>query len=434
MNMANLRGRSATVAGVLMALAFAFVALLAVATARRDLRPSSLTSVSSNTNKNNNDIELTRKHKHGEQKEQDEQDEYGHYADHYRDRYEHYFERYEHYFDRYYDFGGVGEALDAREDISEAENNEEVDNDDELLDLAKAMAASSQAASLMTDSLLGFDFNLGPVLCNTLDCPNFKVLDRYEHSVELRRYEPATFTTTDLSIDRDGAGCLEKAAMVGFHRLLSYNFGDNEEQEKLRMTAPVLYRFDLDHKASSRHQVRFKDEFSESFFVPFKFQDKPPEPSNPDVHLVDTKRTDVFVRAFDGYATGDRMGRVAAAFLRDLYDDGHRFDCRTVYVGQYSPPFQPLFRYNEIWVLRRRKGKRNEAGATDDDTAPDVDPHDDDDDDDDVDDKDMDCGDWLNGDDADDGGMPFVAAAGDGAVAYDVEGDGGVDERKILPS
>lgn len=175
MNMANLRGRSATVAGVLMALAFAFVALLAVATARRDLRPSSLTSVSSNTNKNNNDIELTRKHKHGEQKEQDEQDEYGHYADHYRDRYEHYFERYEHYFDRYYDFGGVGEALDAREDISEAENNEEVDNDDELLDLAKAMAASSQAASLMTDSLLGFDFNLGPVLCNTLDCPNFKV-------------------------------------------------------------------------------------------------------------------------------------------------------------------------------------------------------------------------------------------------------------------
>lgn len=97
-------------------------------------------------------------------------------------------------------------------------------------------------------------------------------------------------------------------------------------------------------------------------------------------------------------------------------------------------PSQPLFRYNEIWVLRRRKGKRNEAGATDDDTAPDVDPHDDDDDDDDVDDKDMDCGDWLNGDDADDGGMPFVAAAGDGAVAYDVEGDGGVDERKILPS
>ncbi len=43
----------------------------------------------------------------------------------------------------------------------------------------------------------------------------------------------ATFTTTDLSIDRDGAGCLEKAAVVGFHRLLSYNFGDNEDQEKV---------------------------------------------------------------------------------------------------------------------------------------------------------------------------------------------------------
>lgn len=44
------------------------------------------------------------------------------------------------------------------------------------------------------------------------------------------------------------------------------------------MTAPVLYRFDLDQKASSRHQVRFKDEFSESFFVPFKFQVGRPDP------------------------------------------------------------------------------------------------------------------------------------------------------------
>ncbi len=171
--MANPRGRSATAAGALLALAFACIALLAVATARRDLRPSSLSSASSDINDNSNEIELTRKHKHHEQREQDEQDEYSHYADHYRDRYEHYFELHEHDFDRYYDFGGVGEALDAREDVSEAKNNGE--DNDELLNLAKAMADFSPAASQLSDSLLGFDFNLGPVLCNTLDCPNFKV-------------------------------------------------------------------------------------------------------------------------------------------------------------------------------------------------------------------------------------------------------------------
>lgn len=68
----------------------------------------------------------------------------------------------------------------------------------------------------------------------------------------------------------------------------------------------------------------------------------------------------MFVRAFDGYATGDRMGRVAAAFLRDLYDDGHRFDCRTVYVGQYSPPFQVCTGIGFIVGLDGPRGKRIE--------------------------------------------------------------------------
>jgi hypothetical protein len=38
------------------------------------------------------------------------------------------------------------------------------------------------------------------------------------------------------------------------------------------MTAPVLYALDIDAKASSRRLLRFKDRFSVSFFVPFRFQ------------------------------------------------------------------------------------------------------------------------------------------------------------------
>lgn len=52
------------------------------------------------------------------------------------------------------------------------------------------------------------------------------------------------------------------------------------------------------------------------------------------------QETDIFVHAFDGYATGARISRIASSFLRNLYDDGHRVDCRTVYIAQYSPPFQ----------------------------------------------------------------------------------------------
>ncbi|KXZ49665.1 hypothetical protein GPECTOR_20g522 [Gonium pectorale] len=271
--------------------------------------------------------------------------------------------------------------------------------------LAQALAAADGRAMAAAASALGN--GLGPVLCNSLDCPEYKVLDRYK-DVELRRYDPATFTSTVLSLNDEG--CIEKAAVKGFHRLLKYNLGDNEDGKKLAMTAPVLYSLDVDRRASSRRALRFKDRFSVSFFVPFRYQDEPPSPSDPEVFLVDVDEVDIFVRSFDGFATGNRIERVATTFLRDLHDDGLRFDCRTLYIAQYSPPFQPVFRYNEVWVLRRRRHKKDVADgdAADADAGADAGPDDDGDDD------DLTCGSWLDDDDD--------VAAGGGA-------DAGADEQ-----
>ncbi|PNW79241.1 hypothetical protein CHLRE_09g407350v5 [Chlamydomonas reinhardtii] len=270
---------------------------------------------------------------------------------------------------------------------------------------AKAFAGDAAAADEEEAEAGG---GLGPVLCDTLDCPNFKVLDRYEGGVELRRYDPASFVSTVLSLDEEG--CIEKAAVAGFQRLIKYNFGDNEDEKKVPMTAPVLYALDVDRKASSRRALRWRDRFSVSFFLPFRYQGSsrsPPRPSNPDVFLVDVREVDVFIRAFDGFATASRIGRVASAFIRDLHDAGHKIDCRTVYVAQYSPPFQPVFRYNEVWILRRRRGRKTSGGDEPVDPS-DVDPdqpeapYDDDDDDDDPARGDgvegEECGAWLDGD------------------------------------
>ncbi|KAG2487622.1 hypothetical protein HYH03_013761 [Edaphochlamys debaryana] len=233
--------------------------------------------------------------------------------------------------------------------------------------VAEAMAgvaAGAGAGAEAAGAALQSDLGLGPVLCDSLDCPSFRVLDRYPGGVELRRYDPASFTSTVLSLDDQ---CLERSAVIGFHRLLKYNLGDNEDSKKLPMTAPVLYGIDIDRKTSSRRELVFRERFSVSFFVPFRYQDSPPKPSSREVFLVDVDEVDVYSRAFDGYATEGRIRRVATDLLRDLHDDGRRVDCRTVYVAQYSPPFQPVFRYNEVWFLRRRKG-RKEAGADTDAT------------------------------------------------------------------
>ncbi|GIL50503.1 hypothetical protein Vafri_6680, partial [Volvox africanus] len=148
-------------------------------------------------------------------------------------------------------------------------------NDEVISGLAAALAAATpqaQAAAAAANT------GLGPILCNTLDCPTYKVLERYD-STELRRYDPATFSSTVLSLD--DVGSIEKAAILGFHRLLKYNLGDNEDSQKVAMTAPVLYGLDVDRKRSSRRDISFLDRFSVSFFMPFKYQEEPPSPRNP---------------------------------------------------------------------------------------------------------------------------------------------------------
>lgn len=54
----------------------------------------------------------------------------------------------------------------------------------DLADHALAAQRSSE------DDGAGFGTTLGPVVCDTLECPRYKVLERLPGDTELRRYDP----------------------------------------------------------------------------------------------------------------------------------------------------------------------------------------------------------------------------------------------------
>jgi len=203
-----------------------------------------------------------------------------------------------------------------------------------------------------------------PEFCNGLDCPDYEVRERLGNDIQLRRYDPSTWAVTHVDMK-----LYETATTTGFQRLFKYIEGDNELEEKIPMTAPVVTTIRLDDDDN------FKDDFTVSFFLPFKYQrdcrheeapdagrcrkrmDDVPIPRDDRVHVVDFRGFDTYVLSFDGYAFGFRVRRLAL----DLFNALDRKEARDyvrsiVFVAVYDAPFKVLDRHNELWVLRKRKG------------------------------------------------------------------------------
>ncbi|WP_262965131.1 SOUL family heme-binding protein [Methylobacter psychrophilus] len=67
----------------------------------------------------------------------------------------------------------------------------------------------------------------------TADQPNYQVLNDYGH-IQIRHYPALVVAQTEIT------GDYKNSSNEGFKRLAGYIFGNNQKQQKLSMTAPVL--------------------------------------------------------------------------------------------------------------------------------------------------------------------------------------------------
>lgn len=166
-----------------------------------------------------------------------------------------------------------------------------------------------------------------------LEQPNYRVLKTLD-GVELREYEPYKIAVCRLG----GIEDLNRASNAGFRHLFNYISGENQAEQKIAMTVPVI-------------QQPESAGWSISFVVPREFYGPgAPAPKNTSLKIEDVPGGWVAALRYRGLWNSSKFEEKSAELLRALAK--HELTpLGEVFSAVYNPPMTPPFlRRNEVLV------------------------------------------------------------------------------------
>lgn len=161
-----------------------------------------------------------------------------------------------------------------------------------------------------------------------IETPKYKVLKKYP-LFELRQYESMMLATTNL-----GVASYDEKSSEGFRTIASYIFGKNKSNEKIAMTAPVIYHADSISTLS--------------FVVPrSKTQESMPVPIDQNLTFVMQAPKLLAVLDFGGFINNEKLAARMAELKKAVLKEGFQIKGQGYYFG-YNPPWQLIGRKNEV--------------------------------------------------------------------------------------
>merc|ERR1719183_2272494 len=184
----------------------------------------------------------------------------------------------------------------------------------------------------------------GPPECNRYDCPTYTLLSQNQTaSIEIRQYNSARWVRTKVQ-----AIAYEQAANEGFNRLFDYISGQNVDQKKIEMTAPVTIQV-----LPVESGPWCASDFIVSFYVPPEYQPPnaaPPAPSSSDVFVQTLPETTKAVYMFPGYVTNwGELVEPITELTNYLQENNKPYIPNVETIVGYDSPFVSEDRHNEIW-------------------------------------------------------------------------------------
>ena len=148
---------------------------------------------------------------------------------------------------------------------------------------------------------------------------------------EIRYYPEATMASVMVDGDyRNSSG-------YGFRILAGYIFGDNSEDTKIAMTAPV-------------HMMEDTNGYFMSFVMPSGFDTTNlPVPNNGQVRIHNSNPAYTASVRFGGFASDEKIEEHKRLLKEYLTNNEIEFHEPFVYLG-YNPPYQMVNRRNEVMV------------------------------------------------------------------------------------
>lgn len=228
--------------------------------------------------------------------------------------------------------------------------------DDDVASLSSASSSSSVVDKDLDFSSLAKKrpHYKKPWFCHDLQCPRYKLLNSSD-GYETRRIGATRWVTTDVE-----AFSLALATGTGFQRLFAYISGNNEDKQKIEMTAPVLT-----HVAPGAGPF-CKSKYSVSFFVG-EAGAPTPKPSSEDVYIRDASAATIFVASKPGFVVDDYSVAALANGLKEALErDGIEPHARHrsgegFFVAGYDPPFRLSNRHTEVWMAASEEEDEEEG-------------------------------------------------------------------------
>lgn len=164
-------------------------------------------------------------------------------------------------------------------------------------------------------------------------------IEGYKYSViktykdfEIRGYEASLFTSVKINTDN-----YKQASSKGFSILGGYIFGKNESKKQIPMTSPVAMRLE-------------KEEMTMLFLVPKKFnKENLPKPENSKIEFIEIPKKKMAAITFSGWASDEKIEKYKLELINLLEKNGIEYANKFSLLG-YNPPYEVLFRKNEIIV------------------------------------------------------------------------------------
>jgi hypothetical protein len=156
---------------------------------------------------------------------------------------------------------------------------------------------------------------------------SYKVIKKISKHIELRKYPTFYMATTTVKLDNKYTN--------GFSEVFNYISGNNENNQKISMTTPVI-------------STTNEDSLTTSFVIPSKFENQPPKPSNKNVTITEIKDGTFLIMKFSGKWTKSNFDKYDSILLEYIKSNNYSILSQR-YILRYQPPFIPaFFRRNEI--------------------------------------------------------------------------------------
>lgn len=160
--------------------------------------------------------------------------------------------------------------------------------------------------------------------------PSYKILRKDSH-IEFRQYSPMVIAEVSMQ------GTKTEAIKNGFRILAAYIFGDNQSDQKIAMTKPVMQT----KQNANTWLIRF--------VMPSSWtMGDIPAPKNNKIKIIETHEQSMISIRFSGAITDMNIDRHLNKLKRYIDEKGIRVDGNPIYAF-YNPPWTlPFMRRNEI--------------------------------------------------------------------------------------